>query len=227
VIATAGGVLSILAVTVTGVLRLAPLVAGQVTLVPPVSVIRLVAPQPVEEEMPDSASETVHVLHDPGAAVNAAPGVTGGSGNGVGSFTATCSGAKDNAGNTAAPAGVTYAAQYGFGGLFSPVSMGISNLVNAGQSVPVKWQLTNSNGGFVSAPRAVASITSANVACGGGATSVPLPADTSGASGLHYDTTLNQYIFSWKTDKTWAGSCRRFILQLDDGTSHTAEFTLR
>ncbi len=162
-----------------------------------------------------------------GVAVNATLAVTGGTANGVGAFTATCSGGKDNAGNTAAPANVTYSVHYGFAGFFSPVSMGIYNLVNAGQSVPMKWQLTNSSGAFISTLSAVSSITSANLPCGGGATSAPLPADTSGASGLHYDTTSNQYIFSWKTDKTWGGSCRRFLLQLDDGTTHNADFTLR
>ena len=28
----------------------------------------------------------------------------------------------------------------------------------------------------------------------------------------------------WKTDKKWAGSCREFVLKLDDGSVHTARF---
>jgi hypothetical protein len=162
-----------------------------------------------------------------GVAVNATLAVTGGTANGVGSFTATCTGGKDNAGNTAAPASVTYSVHYAFAGFFSPVSIGVYNLVNAGQSVAMKWQLTNSSDAFISALTAVSFITSANLPCGGEAISPPLQADTSGASGLHYDTTSNQYIFSWKTDKSWGGSCRRFLLLLDDGTTHTADFTLK
>ena len=43
-------------------------------------------------------------------------------------------------------------------------------------------------------------------------------------SSLHYDATTDQYIYVWKTDKTWAGTCRRFILTLTDGTVHEAYF---
>jgi len=28
----------------------------------------------------------------------------------------------------------------------------------------------------------------------------------------------------WKTEKKWAGSCREFVLKLDDGSLHTARF---
>jgi hypothetical protein len=31
----------------------------------------------------------------------------------------------------------------------------------------------------------------------------------------------------WKTDKTWAGSCRELVLRLRDGTRWSAEFQLR
>jgi hypothetical protein len=29
------------------------------------------------------------------------------------------------------------------------------------------------------------------------------------------------------TEKTWAGSCRRLLVRLDDGTVHTADFRMR
>ena len=32
------------------------------------------------------------------------------------------------------------------------------------------------------------------------------------------------YVMLWKTDKKWAGTCRDFVLQLDDGSAHTARF---
>ena len=55
-------------------------------------------------------------------AVNASLSLTGGTANGVGSFTATCSGAKDVAGNVAPTVSATYTVRYvwsGFLGLDS------------------------------------------------------------------------------------------------------------
>jgi hypothetical protein len=28
----------------------------------------------------------------------------------------------------------------------------------------------------------------------------------------------------WKTQKTWSGTCKRFVLKLIDGSDHTADF---
>ena len=47
---------------------------------------------------------------------------------------------------------------------------------------------------------------------------------TAGSSSLSYDPTINQYIYVWKTDKAWASTCRQLIVQLNDGTSHRANF---
>jgi hypothetical protein len=34
------------------------------------------------------------------------------------------------------------------------------------------------------------------------------------------------YVYGWRTANTWAGTCRRFELRLNDGTStvHSADF---
>jgi hypothetical protein len=50
---------------------------------------------------------------------------------------------------------------------------------------------------------------------------------TAGASSLQYDATTDRYTYVWKTQKAWAGTCRRLVLQLDDGTIHEAVFSLR
>jgi hypothetical protein len=39
-----------------------------------------------------------------------------------------------------------------------------------------------------------------------------------GPSGLIYDAAGDRYVFVWKTDKRWVGSCRQLILKLRDGT---------
>ena len=46
-----------------------------------------------------------------------------------------------------------------------------------------------------------------------------------GGSSLNYDAVANQYIYVWKTDKGWAGTCRLLNVKLADGTSHYAYFS--
>ena len=36
-----------------------------------------------------------------------------------------------------------------------------------------------------------------------------------------------RYVFHWKTERDWAGSCRQFMLKLDDGTVHRADFEFK
>ena len=50
---------------------------------------------------------------------------------------------------------------------------------------------------------------------------------TAGASSLSYDTASGQYSYTWKTEKSWAGSCRQLIVRLVDGTEHTANFKFK
>ena len=44
------------------------------------------------------------------------------------------------------------------------------------------------------------------------------------ANAFSYDPTADRYTYVWKTDKAWAGTCRKFVLTLRDGTLHTALF---
>jgi len=45
-----------------------------------------------------------------------------------------------------------------------------------------------------------------------------------GNSGLGYDPETDVYLFGWKSDRTWSGSCRRLMLLFNDGSMHTADF---
>jgi hypothetical protein len=47
---------------------------------------------------------------------------------------------------------------------------------------------------------------------------------TANASSLNYDSTANQYIYVWKTEKAWAGTCRQLNVQLSCGVVHQANF---
>jgi hypothetical protein len=50
---------------------------------------------------------------------------------------------------------------------------------------------------------------------------------TAGQSSLNYDASSDQYNYVWKTDKSWAGSCRQFQVLLNDGIMHTANFQFK
>ena len=44
-------------------------------------------------------------------------------------------------------------------------------------------------------------------------------------SGLFFGASSSHYSYGWQTDAAWAGTCRQFSLQLNDGTApHTAVF---
>lgn len=89
--------------------------------------------------MPQAGCQTTDALS--GVASQAAVAVTGGTSNGVGSYTVTCSGGRDRAGNQGA-ATVSYVVQYVFNGFLQPIdNPPIVNAVKAGQTVPVKFGL--------------------------------------------------------------------------------------
>jgi hypothetical protein len=50
---------------------------------------------------------------------------------------------------------------------------------------------------------------------------------TAGGSSLSYDAASDLYKYVWKTDKSWAGSCRQVVLGLVDGTFRRAAFLFR
>jgi len=161
-----------------------------------------------------------------GVATPATVAVSGGTSNGVGTFTATCSGASDRAGN-AASATASYTVRYVFTGFFAPVNNPpVVNAVKAGQTVPVKFSLGGDHGLDVLQGGAATSVA---ISCDAGAVLDPveLTVTSPGASVFAYDPLTGQYQFNWKTDKGWAGGCRRLLVRLDDGSVHTADFRLR
>ncbi len=98
------------------------------------------------------------------------------------------------------------------------------NVVKAGQAVPVKFGLGGYRGMDIFAAGSPAS---GAVTCGGGDTDTVEETSNPGASSLTYDVGTDTYQYVWKTQKNWAGQCRRLVVELADGTSHWAEFRLR
>jgi hypothetical protein len=45
--------------------------------------------------------------------------------------------------------------------------------------------------------------------------------------GLSYDAESGWYNIVWKTDKAWSGTCRALVIQLVDGTEHSAYFQFK
>jgi hypothetical protein len=115
---------------------------------------------------------------------------------------------------------------YNFTGFFSPVAnLPTLNQVNAGRAIPVKFSLSG-NKGLNIFP--VGSPSSQQIACDSGAPVADVQeTSTAGSSSLSYDAGSDQYNYVWKTDSAWAGTCRQFVLQLNDGSFHYARFKFK
>jgi hypothetical protein len=176
--------------------------------------------------VPVAACSTADALS--GVATPASLSLTGGTGGGVGTFTASCGGAQDRAGNPGATVAVTYSVQYAFTGFLAPLgSQAYAGLFKLGRTIPVKWTLASAGGAPVSDLGAVRSLQiAANSVCAGDADGTPVDPGSSSAAGLRYDTASSQFIFNWNTSGLTAG-CYTIVLTLDDGTSHATKLRLR
>jgi Tol biopolymer transport system component len=130
--------------------------------------------------------------------------------------------ATDVAGNQA-QATNNYNIIYNFSGFSPPVdNLPTLNVVKAGSAVPVKFSLSGNQGLSIFEAGYPKSQT---IPCDSTA-----PVDgieetaTAGSSGLSYDASVDQYVYVWKTEKAWAGTCRQLVVKLNDGTSHQANF---
>jgi len=150
------------------------------------------------------------------------------SGGPVGAVTATCSGGKDNADNLSSPVSGTYNVTYNWSGFFRPVdnpgtgTTPVFNTAKSGQSVPMKFSLQGNQGLNIIAANYPKVTT---VVCNSSAPTDALEEyATTTNQGLVYDATADQYNFVWKTQSSYANSCKMFDLQLNDGTHHVAYF---
>jgi hypothetical protein len=175
-------------------------------------------------QAPEAACSTTDTLS--GVGREATLSVTGGTASGVGSFTASCSGATDKAGNVRDAVSVTYQVGFGFVGFFSPIDNApVLNRVKAGQAVPVRFSLSGDHGLDVMAagyPRA------RPIVCDSGAAMDEIVETISASSsGLSYDASTGQYIYVWKTPKNFARSCQVLEMKFADGVTRSANFSFR
>ena len=119
-------------------------------------------------------------------------------------------------------------ASYHFVGFFEPVQNPmVVNLGKAGSSIPLKWQLRAEGGGFVSALFAVKINSPTQIGCSESSLLNDLVQPySSGSSGLHYDFSSNQYIYTWRTAKSMKGNCYRFDVEFTNREKKSAYFQL-
>jgi len=120
-----------------------------------------------------------------------------------------------------------------FTGFFAPVdNNSVFNTSKAGQTIPVKWQITDSTGVSISDPSSFVSLTSFATDCtnpssgsSSGSNDI-IEVVTPGNSGLEYLGDGNWQL-NWKTSRNYSEpgqECRRMVLKLKDGSIHAANF---
>jgi DNA-binding beta-propeller fold protein YncE len=133
--------------------------------------------------------------------------------------------ADDGAGHTS-NCSFTVTVQYNFAGFFPPVAnLPVFNVVQAGRAIPVKFSLSGDKGLGIFAP---GSPSSGPIACNSSDPATLLEDTvTAGGSSLNYDPSTDQYIYVWKTQAGWAGTCRQLVVQLNDGSIYRANFRFK
>ena len=116
--------------------------------------------------------------------------------------------------------------QYTFNSFFKPIAnLPAMNKVKAGFPIPIRFSLGGDFGlgVFADGYPKVASIN-----CNAPPTQ-PLTTGDSAVSklGLMYNSLSGKYIYQWKTDKSWGGSCKQLIVKLNDGQVKAANFKFK
>ncbi|MDF2881084.1 MAG: hypothetical protein K0R54_1641 [Clostridiaceae bacterium] len=130
----------------------------------------------------------------------------------------------DKAGNKATKT-ITYYVQYDYSGLSTPFNNNGSSSFNLGSTIPVKFQLKDAKGIFITnaiAKLYIAKVTD-NVV---GEESEAVSTAVSDGNNFRYDSTSNQYIFNLNTKGLTAGTYQ-IRIDVGDGTSNIVKMELR
>jgi hypothetical protein len=125
--------------------------------------------------------------------------------------------AKDASGNTATKTTIVTAI-YSFSGFLPPLGPGPTQF-KTGSTIPVKFQLTDYYGNYIST--AVAQIWVVSLTNPGTSSS-----SSNNGNYFRYDPTNNQYIFNLSTKGMSPGTYKIFVT-LDDGTTYSTSITLK
>lgn len=187
-------------------------------------------PSNIEVFLPANSSDTSMVVNYPAATAtdncSTSPTITYSHASGsvfpVGTTTVTAT-ATDAAGNQS-ECTFNITVRYNFTGFFSPVgNPPILNAVNAGRAIPVKFSLSGDKGLNIFAPNNPYSV---SLSCDTNDPGVDVTETlTAGSSSLTFSG--DQYTYIWKTESSWAGTCRQLVITLNDGSVHTANFKFK
>ena len=186
-------------------------------------------PSDITVYLPLNSTDTSMAVSYPAATANDnCPGTTigysiaSGSVFPVGPTTVTAT-ATDASGNTTS-CSFTIKVLYDFTGFFSPISNTPTlNSVNAGKAIPIKFSLSGDKGLNIFA---VGNPYTVSLNCNSSDPGVDV-IETVNAGGSSLSFGGGQYIYTWKTENTWAGTCRQLVVTLNDGTVHVANFKFR
>ncbi len=133
--------------------------------------------------------------------------------------------AADGAGNQSSCT-FTVTVLYSFTGFFSPVgNLPTLNTVNAGRAIPVKFSLGGNKGLNIFTANSPYTV---SFNCDTSDPGVDVTETvTAGGSTLSYNSGSDQYHYTWKTENSWAGTCRQLVFKLNDGSTHVANFKFR
>jgi predicted outer membrane repeat protein len=141
----------------------------------------------------------------------------------LGKHTVNCT-TTDHVGNTATQT-ITYTVNYGWIPSFdAPPTV---NTGKAGLIYPVKWQLKDANGDFISNLSAIRTPGVYAVQCGSFSSNPTstLESSESNRAGLRYNRAANQFIYNWSTP-TKPG-CYKLVIKLKGGQSYPVYFNLK
>jgi len=169
---------------------------------------------------------------DSGLAGPCTTSLTGGTANGVGTFTYTAS-ATDRAGNISTVS-ATYRVIYRFDSFLQPINdtahdTGLAtSIFKGGSTVPAKFQLKKADGTIVQTATAPQWLIPAKGSPTSAAVDENVYTDpASGGSTYRWDTTGQQYIYNWSTKGLAIGYYHRIGVQLDDGQTYYVNIGLK
>ncbi len=116
----------------------------------------------------------------------------------------------------------TVTLRYAFTGFAQPIDTNQPNAAKAGQSIPVKWRLTDANGNPVTNLTSV-QVSVSNFSCTTITGTDDIEEYVTSTSGLQ-NLGNGYYQYNWKTPKSYAGSCKTLLFDLGDGTVQKAAF---
>jgi len=133
--------------------------------------------------------------------------------------------ATDNAGNSETYR-FNYTVQYNFGGILHPINSDGTSVFKQGSTIPVKFQLRDANGDFVTNATATISLTKISNGTTGEVNEPITTGNANTGNLFRYDSTSNQYIFNLGTRNLTVGTYR-ITINPGDGIPRTVQFGLR